>query len=126
MGNSSKKVLQDCKTRTVSLQAPLRLSDMLKRKRVSNKRPSNRKGRQHSEGDLTAAAPTTAAAAATPSTSSAHAHLGPSSQSPGGGGGASAAVAATATAYDLYGSSPPSDLALGPATPSRRSRLADR
>ena len=101
--------------------APLRLSDMLKRKRVSNKRPSGRKGRQHSEGDLPAAA--------TPSTS---AVAGPSSpNSPGSGtsssAAAAAAAAAAATAYDLYGSSPPSsDLALGPATPSRRSRLADR
>ena len=108
---------------TAHAQAPLRLSDMLKRKRVSNKRPSNRKGRQHSEGDLTAAAP------ATPSTSSAAAaHLGPSSPNSPAGGASSAAAAAVAAAaaYDLYGSSPPSDLALGPATPSRRSRLADR
>jgi E3 ubiquitin-protein ligase TRIP12 len=92
-------------------QAPLRLSDMLKRKRVS-KRPSNRKGR-HSDGDLTTPI-------STPGTSAGQ----QLSSSPLGG----ASAAAAASAYDMsaYSSSPPSDSALGPSTPSRRSRIADR
>eukprot|EP00095_Tigriopus_kingsejongensis_P008879 maker-scaffold15_size728074-snap-gene-6.27 protein:Tk08879 transcript:maker-scaffold15_size728074-snap-gene-6.27-mRNA-1 annotation:"e3 ubiquitin-protein ligase trip12 isoform x2" len=84
---------------------PLRLSDMLKRKRVS-KRSSGRKGR-HSDGgalpqDLSEPSSSQAASAI-----------------PVGGGASSSGGA------DLsFSSSPPNDG--GPATPSRRSRLADR
>ncbi len=89
-------------------QAPMRLSDMLKRKRVS-KRTSGRKGR-HSEGSAT---DLSSAAAAGPSTSGNHASL----ASPHG-------------AYDMSHYASPSlevgAMSGGPATPSRRSRLADR
>jgi E3 ubiquitin-protein ligase TRIP12 len=92
-------------------QQPLRLSDMLKRKRVS-KRSSNRKGR-HSEGSL----PHDLAGG--PSTSAATSGSSPPNSSAG--------------AYDLsiYSASPPGGSSPSegggvPATPSRRSRLADR
>ncbi len=111
-----------------SQQAPLRLSDMLKRKRVS-KRPSNRKGR-HSEGDLAAAVAANAPSAAGSSAANA-ASSGSGSQSLSSGHLGAMAAASAASAYDMsaaasYSSSPPSDSALGPSTPSRRSRLADR
>lgn len=92
---------------------PMRLSDMLKRKRVS-KRSSGRKGR-HSEGSLPQdlSGPSTSASTSIPV---------------GGSGGGSAPASSSvgpggAPDLSFTSSSPPND---GPATPSRRSRLADR
>ncbi len=105
---------------TATAQAPMRLSDMLKRKRVS-KRTSGRKGR-HSEGSMPHDL-------SNPGTSG----LSVSAPSPSS---VAAAAAAAAAAYDMspYASSPPSGSGLEhhhhhhhhAGTPSRRSRLADR
>ncbi len=113
---------------TSSPQAPLRLSDMLKRKRVS-KRSSNRKGR-HSDGGATASAAASAAAASSDLTAGTSGSVSSSAPS----------SAQTGHAYAIHGYDMPTlvshELGAGPAstsstnqssaTPSRRSRLADR